>query len=89
MNARLLGLFSGFPTHHFPDAITQVLRENLPRRESLVFVSAWPEDFARNDGDNTAVAQNSDLVGDINDDYELTLRDINGIMKSIKDSANS
>lgn len=51
MSARLLGLFSGFPTHHFPDAVVQVLRENLPRRESLVFVSAWPEDFARNDDD--------------------------------------
>ena len=52
MNARLLGLFSGFPTHHFPDAIAQVLRENLPRRESLVFISAWPEDDARNDDDS-------------------------------------
>ena len=52
MNASLLGLFSGFPTHHFPDAIAQVLRENLPRRESLVFISAWPEDCARNDDDS-------------------------------------
>ncbi|MBQ6174669.1 MAG: Type 1 glutamine amidotransferase-like domain-containing protein [Clostridia bacterium] len=52
MNASLLGLFSGFPTHHFPDAIAQVLRENLPRRESLVFISAWPEDDARNDDDS-------------------------------------
>ncbi|MBR7173344.1 MAG: Type 1 glutamine amidotransferase-like domain-containing protein [Clostridia bacterium] len=52
MNAGLLGLFSGFPTHHFTDEIAQVLRENLPRRESLVFVSAWPEDCARNDDDS-------------------------------------
>ena len=52
MNASLLGLFSGFPTHHFPDEIAQVLRENLPRRESLVFISAWPEDDARNDDDS-------------------------------------
>ena len=52
MNAELLGLFSGFPTHHFPDAIAQALRENLPRRESLVFISAWPEDDARNDDDS-------------------------------------
>ena len=52
MNASLLGLFSGFPTRHFPDAIAGVLRENLPRRESLVFISAWPEDFARNDDDS-------------------------------------
>lgn len=51
MNAGLLGLFSGFPAHHFPDAIAQTLRENLPRRESLVFISAWPGDYARNDDD--------------------------------------
>ena len=52
MNAQLLGLFSGFPTHHFPDEIVQVLRENLPRRESMVFISAWPEAYARNDDDS-------------------------------------
>ena len=52
MNAKLLGLFSGFPTRHFPDEIAQSLRENLPRRESLVFISAWPEETARNDGDS-------------------------------------
>ena len=52
MNASLLGLFSGFPTHHFPDEIAQVLRENLSRRESLVFISAWPEDYARNNDDS-------------------------------------
>ena len=52
MNASLLGLFSGFPTHHFPDEIAQVLRENLFRRESLVFISAWPEEYARNDDDS-------------------------------------
>ena len=52
MNASLLGLFSGFPTHHFTDEIARVLQENLPRRESLVFISAWPEDCARNDDDS-------------------------------------
>lgn len=52
MNASLLGLFSGFPTHHFSDEIALTLRENLPRRESLVFISAWPEDCARNDDDS-------------------------------------
>ena len=51
MNAVLLGLFSGFPTHHFTDEIADVLRENLPRRRSLVFISAWPDDFSRNDDD--------------------------------------
>ena len=52
MNASLLGLFSGFPTHHFPEAVAQVLRVYLPRRESLVFISAWPEEYARNDDDS-------------------------------------
>ena len=52
MSASLLGLFSGFPTHHFPDAIAQTLRAYLPRRESLVFISAWPEEYARNDDDS-------------------------------------
>ena len=51
MNAKLSGLFSGFPTHHFTDEIALVLKENLPRRESLVFISAWPEDYARNNDD--------------------------------------
>ena len=55
MNASLLGLFSGFPTHHFPDEFAQVLREHLPRRESLVFISAWPEDDARNDDDSDGI----------------------------------
>ena len=52
VNAKLLGLFSGFPTHHFTDEIVLVLRENLPRRENLTFISAWPEEYARNDDDS-------------------------------------
>ena len=57
MNARLLGFFSGFPTHHFTDEIADVLRENLPRRELLVFISAWPEDHGRNDEDRDGMHQ--------------------------------
>ena len=52
VNAKLLGLFSGFPTHHFPEEIAQMLREQLPRREILVLISAWPDDDARNDDDS-------------------------------------
>ena len=52
MKASMLGLFSGFPTHHFTDEIAQALRENLNQRESLVFVSALPEEYARNDDDS-------------------------------------
>ena len=51
MNAKLLGFFSGFPTHHFTDEIAEVLRDNLPVRGKLVFISAWPQDHARNDDD--------------------------------------
>ena len=51
MNARILGLFSGFPEHHFSDAIERVLRENLPKCDSIVFISADPENYAQNDDD--------------------------------------
>lgn len=52
MNAKLLGFFSGFPTHHFTDEITEVLSEDLPVRNKLVFISAWPADHRRNDDDS-------------------------------------
>jgi len=51
INARLLGLFSGFPEHHFGDALEAVLRENLPKRDLIVFISADPENYAQNDDD--------------------------------------
>ena len=52
MNAKLLGLFSGFPTRRFPEEIADVLRGSLSERESLVFISAFPEDHAQNDDDS-------------------------------------
>ena len=52
MNAKLLGFFSGFPTHLFTDEIVEVLREELPVRNTLVFISAWPQDYGRNDEDS-------------------------------------
>lgn len=55
MNARLLGFFSGFPTHHFPDDIVKRLRDELLDRDSLVFVSAWPADYERNDSDSAGM----------------------------------
>ena len=51
LNARILGLFSGFPEHHFNDAHVKVLRENLPKRGSIVFISADPENYTQNDDD--------------------------------------
>ena len=55
MNARLLGFFSGFPTRHFPADIARRLKEELVIRDSLVFVSAWPSDYERNDSDATGM----------------------------------
>ena len=52
MNAKLIGFFSGFPTHHFTDDIVDVLKKELVVHDSLVFVSAWPDDFAQNDDDS-------------------------------------
>lgn len=51
MNTKVLGLFSGFPARQFPDDIAARLKEELPVRESLVFVSAWPAEYERNDAD--------------------------------------
>ena len=51
MKQRLLGFFSGFPSRRFPPAVAQQLKEALAQRDSLVFVSAWPEDAQRNDSD--------------------------------------
>lgn len=51
MNTNLLALFSGFPTRQFPPDIAARLKEALPCRRSLVFISAWPTEFVRNDQD--------------------------------------
>lgn len=50
-HARLIGMFSGFPTRHFTPEIASRLAETLTMRRSLVFVSAWPDDAVRNDED--------------------------------------
>ena len=57
MNAKLLGLFSGFPTHHFTDEIVEVLRENLGEQKCLVFISADPENYTQNDDDQDGMHQ--------------------------------
>lgn len=48
---RVLGFFSGFPSRRFPPGIARQLSRVLTERGSLVFVSAWPEDYERNDRD--------------------------------------
>ena len=52
MNAKLVGFFSGFPTRHFTDNIAEVLKEELNIRDTLVFISTWPDNFAQNDEDS-------------------------------------
>ena len=52
MNAKLVGFFSGFPTRHFTDSIAEVLKQELTVRDSLVFISTWPDNFAQNDEDS-------------------------------------
>ena len=51
MMNRFFAYFSGFPTHHFPDEIAARLKKELLVRNSLVFISAWPSDYSRNDDD--------------------------------------
>ncbi len=55
MNAKLLGFFSGFPTHHFTDSIADVLKEELNVRGSLVFISAQPDNYVQNDDDSAGM----------------------------------
>jgi peptidase E len=52
MNAKLVGFFSGFPTRRFTDSISEVLKEELTVRDSLVFISTWPDNYAQNDEDS-------------------------------------
>ena len=52
MNAKLVGFFSGFPTRHFTDDIAKVLKEELTVRDSLVFISTWPDNYSQNDEDS-------------------------------------
>lgn len=51
MNAKILGLFSGFPTRRIPEEIAAWLDERLDRADRLVFISAWPHEYQRNDDD--------------------------------------
>ena len=49
MDYRLLGFFSGFPSHHFPGNVADRLREELTQRDSLVFVCTDPAGHAKTD----------------------------------------
>lgn len=49
MTNRLLGFFSGFPSYRFPHEVAERLVKKLTQRKNLVFVSAWPTDYEKND----------------------------------------
>ena len=51
MRKEFLAVFSGFPEHHFSKEITDRLREELTKRQSIVFITACPFDYAQNDDD--------------------------------------
>lgn len=55
MNSKLIGFFSGFPTHHFTDDIVDVLKKELVVRDSLVFISAWPNEYQQNNDDSNGM----------------------------------
>jgi len=60
---RLLGFFSGFPSRSFPYDIAERLRKELVNRNSLVFVSAWPADYAKNDYESTGMHGMFEKIG--------------------------
>ena len=55
MNSKLLGFFSGFPSHHFPDHIADILQAELSFRHSIVFISANPDDYLQNNMDTVGM----------------------------------
>ncbi len=52
MRKEFLAVFSGFPDHHFSEEIAKRLKEELPVRNSIVFISACPLEYAQNDSDS-------------------------------------
>ena len=63
MRKQLIGFFSGFPDRQFTEEIAARLREELQVRKSLVFISAWPEEFERNDEDSDGMHAMFEEVG--------------------------
>ena len=55
MRKEFLAIFSGFPDHHFSEEITKRLREELTVRKSIVFITACPLEFAKNDRDSNGM----------------------------------
>ena len=56
MNSKkAIAFFSGFPDRRFTDEIARQLDKELPVRNSIVFVTACPEDYQQNDEDSAGM----------------------------------
>ena len=54
-NHKVIGFFSGFPDRRFTDEIARHLEKELPVRNRIVFITACPEDYQRNDEDSAGM----------------------------------
>ncbi len=52
---KVIGFFSGFPDRRFTDEIARRLEKELPVRNSIVFITACPEDYQQNDEDSAGM----------------------------------
>jgi len=55
MNNKAIAFFSGFPDRRFPEEIARRLKKELPVRHRIVFITACPEDYQRNDEDSAGM----------------------------------
>lgn len=68
---RLLGFFSGFPSHHFPGNVAERLCKEIIERRNLVFVSAWPADHAKTESDAAGMNQMFEEIGICFEQYDV------------------
>ena len=54
-NHKAIAFFSGFPDRRFTEEIAMRLKKELTVRKSIVFITACPEDYQRNDEDSAGM----------------------------------
>ncbi len=54
-NYKAIAFFSGFPDRRFTDEIAERLKKELPMRRCIVFITACPADYRRNDEDSAGM----------------------------------
>ncbi len=54
-NNKAIAFFSGFPDRRFTDEIAERLEKELPVRRCIVFITACPADYQRNDEDSAGM----------------------------------